>query len=322
MNLFLNVIGDFGCARIRKVSLYGLPTMWMGEQSYTPHEWRRFENYIRNIVRLENLRHLRIERNPNYFQMRNIYRFDEDAPTWIPDIETLHLDDALKSAYIGPLMQFRGLKTFEIDWRQLEVFEPKQKAWFNELEQQVKLHVLSDKPPKYHERGKFIFQGYEKESHISISQYVKFYSGEICPSKLRLAIGKPSNYFSTFAFNPEQYERDQKWRNRRDECLESFSTAWGELKYELRHRTRLRRTYRRLRICISRLHRKPSLQSLPDAQIDDPSGLTILSIPPPPPPVLLTPATAADDGILLEPPGIGITGLPSWLRNIELDVFH
>lgn len=298
MNLFLNVIGNFGRHRIRSIRIHGLPYLWMGEESYDVYAWCRFENFIRMITRLENLRHLRVQRNPFYFQERTLDDEDEDEPLWYPALETLDLNRILKGAYIGPLTQLRGLKSLEIDWPFLDQFEPRQKAWFNEIQRQVALFASQDKPETYHSRGKFIITGYEREFSISAGQYAKFYFKKSCPSRVRLALRKPSNFFSTFAHSPEQYEREQKWAQRRHAINDFLWDCWDTIKIPKR---KIRSLLRR-----SRRARSPTLVSLTSPPPDN------LFLPPLPP------------GILYVLPSTNETAavVPDWLQEIDLNVFQ
>ncbi|KAF2097089.1 hypothetical protein NA57DRAFT_57692 [Rhizodiscina lignyota] len=226
MNLFLNAIGESGRELIRSITLGRLPRMWHGDITYGARDWTRVENYLRMVDRLPNLRHLRVKRSPFYFVERS---FDDES--WFPEIRVLDIDDALRSAYIGFLTEIRGLKTFEIVWANIEEFNDEQRAFFDALNAQVRAIVTGPKRMKPQHHGRFIYKGYEAEYELKLHQLLRWYAAEKCPRFIRLAVRRPSNYFSTFAHDPEKYEQERRWSVRRAKARDYCENWWYSVKH-------------------------------------------------------------------------------------------
>lgn len=235
MHLFLRDIGEFGRERIRSVRLSGLPRLWLGDESYDLQDWTSIENYLRLLAKLPNLRSLVVERSPFYFQERSIDEEDEETDTWYPDINTMDVDKALMSAYLGWLpLYVRGLKTFRIDWGlgTLTEFNAAQRKWFSEVDERIREIVTRPAPENYFQnRTSFLHDSDNGSGRIRARIVMRYLMDDLKSYWSRRNARRPSDFFSTYAFDPERYDHEQRWRKRRREVARHFSNRWWEVKH-------------------------------------------------------------------------------------------
>lgn len=291
LDCFLEEIDEFGRERIRGVYLEYLPMLWPGDASYDLFQWTRIENYMRSLARLANLRSLRVVRSPfvfEEFQVADDYNEDE----WPPEIYMMDVHEAaFLTVGLGWIpLHIRGLRDFSIDWGDDETgFNATSKAWFREVERTIRTRVTQPKPDHYfRNRTEFIYTGYEWLENPGLKAYARCCYSRIRPNRLLNSIRKPSDFYSTFAFDPVRYERQQKWRNR-GLMVPHF----------------LRRRYLDVRHPRAAWHRWRYYRRRASVYSDDAEGFTV--IPPilphmamQPPPVAPLPVVAA----LLHPPSV------------------